>query len=584
MCHSPFATLRRAALPLVGVLPTLLLALLLTSAPRPIAAAPITDTGQLLSGGVPIASGLYDLKFGLYTAATGGTQVGSTLSVSSVPVEDGVFVVTLDFGSVVNGQTLYLQTAYRPHPSPGGTSYTTQTPRPLIPTSPYADYALVSGSTNALQGTGVSTTAPTTGQVLTYTGSLWTPQDIPAPTAYTAGTGLTLSGHQFSVAVPLALSSGGSSAVISATNTASNGTGVSGVANGGTAAYGVFGGSTSGAGIVGSSISGKGVYGTSGSGYAGYFKGGGTTGLYGESTITNGTGVSGVANTGSGAYGVFGGSTSGAGVTGSSTSGKGVYGTSGSGYAGYFKGGGTTGLYGESTITNGTGVSGVANTGSGAYGVFGGSTSGAGVTGSSSIGNGIYGSSMAGYGVYGTSSNNYSGYFAGSVGVTNTLVVGGDLNVSGNKNFQIDHPLHPDTMTLKHVCIESNLPENVYNGEVTTDAVGSAVVQLPDYFEALNKKPLYQLTVVGQFAQAVVATRVKDNQFTIKTDKPGVTVCWQVTGERNDAYQKAHPYQAEEQKAEKDQGKYLDPTSYGLPEDMVIGYQQQAHRTNTPKP
>ena len=159
-------------------------------------AAPITYTGQLLSGTAPVANGSYDFRFSLYTAATGGSQVGSTVSVPTVTVADGVFYVQLDFGSVVNGQTLYLQTAYRPHPSPGGTSYTTLAPRNLIPTSPYADYAAVSGSTNALQGKGISTTGPTTGQVLTYTGSLWTPQTA---TVYTAGTGLGLSGGQFSV-------------------------------------------------------------------------------------------------------------------------------------------------------------------------------------------------------------------------------------------------------------------------------------------------------------------------------------------------------------------------------------------------
>ena len=48
---------------------------------------------------------------------------------------------------------------------------------------------------------------------------------------------------------------------------------------------------------------------------------------------------------------------------------------------------------------------------------------------------------------------------------------------------------------------------NVYNGNVTTDANGDATVILPDYFEALNRDFLYQLTVIGQFAQAIVKDR-----------------------------------------------------------------------------
>ena len=72
---------------------------------------------------------------------------------------------------------------------------------------------------------------------------------------------------------------------------------------------------------------------------------------------------------------------------------------------------------------------------------------------------------------------------------------------------------------------------NVYNGTVTTDGNGEAAVALPGYFNALNHQCCYQLTVIGQFAQAIVAKEVgQDNQFTIKTSEPRVTVSWQVTG------------------------------------------------------
>ncbi len=95
---------------------------------------------------------------------------------------------------------------------------------------------------------------------------------------------------------------------------------------------------------------------------------------------------------------------------------------------------------------------------------------------------------------------------------------------------------------------------NIYNGNVTTDASGSATVTLPDYFDALNRDFRYQLTVVGQFAQAIVSRKIAGNTFEIRTDKPGVEVSWQVTGIRQDAYAKAHPIMVEEFKPAKEQG------------------------------
>ena len=36
--------------------------------------------------------------------------------------------------------------------------------------------------------------------------------------------------------------------------------------------------------------------------------------------------------------------------------------------------------------------------------------------------------------------------------------------------------------------------------------------------------------------QAVVATEIKDNRFSIRTDKPNVKVSWRVEGVRNDRF------------------------------------------------
>jgi len=114
-------------------------------------------------------------------------------------------------------------------------------------------------------------------------------------------------------------------------------------------------------------------------------------------------------------------------------------------------------------------------------------------------------------------------------------------------SFSITDPLNPNQL-LNHSFVESPDMMNIYNGSVITDKHGVATVILPDYFEALNRDFRYQLTPVGQFAQAIVAKKVEGNRFVIKTNKPGVEVSWQVTGIRHDPYANQHRIQVEEPK------------------------------------
>jgi hypothetical protein len=143
-----------------------------------------------------------------------------------------------------------------------------------------------------------------------------------------------------------------------------------------------------------------------------------------------------------------------------------------------------------------------------------------------------------------------------------TWVAPGNLNVvgkltKGSGTFAIDHPLDPTNKYLYHSFVESPDMMNVYNGNATTDQHGLAVVTLPSYFEALNKDFRYQLTPMGSFAQATVAKEVHDNQFTIRTNKPGIKVSWQVTGVRHDAFAEQNPIHVEEEKAPRDRGHYM---------------------------
>ena len=158
-----------------------------------------------------------------------------------------------------------------------------------------------------------------------------------------------------------------------------------------------------------------------------------------------------------------------------------------------------------------------------------------------------------------------------------TISSNGDVAIAGNLSkgggsFKIDHPLDPANKYLYHSFVESPDMMNVYNGNVITNQHGLATIVLPDYFEALNRDFRYQLTVIGQFAQAIVAKEVSRNRFTIKTSKPGVKVSWQVTGIRQDAYANAHRIQVEEEKPLQEQGHYLHPELFGAPPEQAVGY------------
>jgi hypothetical protein len=156
-----------------------------------------------------------------------------------------------------------------------------------------------------------------------------------------------------------------------------------------------------------------------------------------------------------------------------------------------------------------------------------------------------------------------AGLFSGNVQITGNISKGGG-------SFKIDHPLDPENKYLYHSFIESPDMMNIYNGNITTDANGEAVVELPSYFEALNRDFRYQLSVIGTFAQAIVAEEISNNRFTIKTSAPRVKVSWQVTGVRQDAYANKHRIPVEELKNENERGHYLYPEVFNQPEEKSI--------------
>jgi len=143
-------------------------------------------------------------------------------------------------------------------------------------------------------------------------------------------------------------------------------------------------------------------------------------------------------------------------------------------------------------------------------------------------------------GTYGFAANYQSsdgGYaqsaaFNGQTATASSQIRGYNLNCTGTKSFTIDHPLDPLNKILNHYSVESPEVMLCYRGAAVIGPDGRVPVQLPDYFEAMNRNPMVQLTGVGT-SDVYVAEKVIGNRFAIG-GKPGTEVYWTVTGERKD--------------------------------------------------
>lgn len=326
--------------------------------------------GRLQDAGTPV-NGTVDLRFALWDAATGGTQIGMTQDVTDHPVAKGLFTVPIDFeAKAFRGDARWLEIAV---------DGTTLTPRQPLTATPYAIYALQ---------------AP-------WSGLRDVPGDIADgddDTIYFAGDGLSLVGDTFHVAFAGSGAaatasrsdhdhfgeswSGAATSGLEVTNSASDAAALAGYATGtGGTRYGVYGEASYAAGM-----------GVKGRGYH--------LGVVGDTTATTGepVGVMGISDAGKGT-GVYGSASAtggnNRGVEGRSYSdeGIGVYGTAP-----------RRGVQGDASRTTGD-----------AYGVYG--------TADSTSGHGVYGEATATsgttYGVHGQTSspNGWGGYFGGGKGL-----------------------------------------------------------------------------------------------------------------------------------------------------------------------
>jgi trimeric autotransporter adhesin len=289
-----------------------------------------------------------------------------------------------------------------------------------------------------------------------------------------------------------------------------------------------------------------------------------------SSSVANGYGVYGLqtATTGTN-YGVLGvnNSINGAGVVGEGVSGVGGTSTvSPGGPGGYFIGYSAP----QNSNMNGTdGVDGYGGSGDDSQGTT--STGGIGVFGNG--GSGAYENGAGGFFQGGCCGTDF-GDGVDATGVTFAGVFTGDVSVSGVcygcSVVRIDHPLDPANKYFHHASVQSSEMKNMYDGTVTTDSQGQATVQLPEWFQVLNTDFRYQLTVIGQFAQAIVGHEIENNRFEIRTSAPNVKVSWQVTGVRQDAFAKAHPLVVEQEKEPRLRGYYIHPELYGAPPEKQI--------------
>ncbi len=99
--------------------------------------------GRLTDAGAP-ATGVYDLQFTLWDAATGGTAVAGPLTIEDVSVTSGLFIVSLDFGSAFTGQARWLAIGVRPGTSTG--AFTPLTQRQAITPAPHTTFSETSAT------------------------------------------------------------------------------------------------------------------------------------------------------------------------------------------------------------------------------------------------------------------------------------------------------------------------------------------------------------------------------------------------------------------------------------------------------
>lgn len=554
--------------------------------------AKLSYQGLLTStGGAPVEDGRYGLKFEIFNLPSGGL-LRHTETLDSVSVGRGAFSVILHPADTIFSESLYV--AVTALYGPGIISPLTFLPRSELTSAPYALNAKIippmtlSGTS---EGSIMSVTNLGNGSaVVGATSSAW------GMTAGVAGFAEPRWGSNFYDPVAVYGNSvnghgvGGISqykwGVIGVSDTSNgvrgvgfgNGAGVCGINT--TSGVGVFGQNELNTNYGGSFTGLGGVYGN-GIAYGGYFTSDTGKAVYGYAKKSSG--VYGRTDTSSCYGGLFYNSLGGAGVGGFNGSGGNAYThPSGSWYQAGGEFSGVNGVIGASSQDGGIGVLALSSlNGSNAFYAY--KSAGSGTAFQVTNNGGGTAAAIYNYGLgthtlyaYKSSGGDYAGYFYGNV------YVAGNLGASGTKSFRIDNPLNPTGEYLYHYAIESPQVQNMYDGTITLDAGGEAVVTLPSYFSAVNTGEYsYHLTPIGApMPSLYVSGEVSGNTFKVSGGVAGKKVSWSLYARRNDPWVRDHPARDVERKPASEAGTYIYPQGYGQPASM--GTDSKIQQANLP--
>lgn len=547
----------------------------------------ISYQGQLVDDTGPV-NDTCEMNFDLFATKTmTDTQIGSTQAISQVVVEDGLFLVVLDFGpDAFIGDTRWLETSVK---CGDDADFTLLEPRQPLAPAPHAMYA----RNIPLAGNGLSTRAARSDH--NHLGQQWNGNNDPLIIDGTFGVAPLVLNNQ--AADALRVNFGGTDG-FQVSEAVYDGVQVDIAGDNGVE---VFYAGADGVNVFSAGDDGLEVGYAAGDGV--YVYEAGFDGMYVYTTTYDGFNV---ANAGDDGFQVL---NSSYGLYASNVERDGVLiGTTGDDGVQVFSAGGngieinTAGLYGvyiANAAQDGVWVNQAADDGfyvtnaggdgvyvdtAGNFGAYVGTTTNDGIqiasagddglhilgTGTNSAdGDGVIVSSAARYGFYAFNTGADAARFVGDVSITGNLSKGGG-------SFKIDHPLDPENQYLSHSFVESPDMMNVYNGNAVLDENGETWVELPDYFEALNRDIRYQLTPIGAPGPNLyIASEVSDNRFRIAGGEPGSKVSWQVTGIRQDPYAEQNPIIVEEQKPADERGTYLHPDAYGQPEERGLDHQLQ---------
>lgn len=132
---------------------------------------------------------------------------------------------------------------------------------------------------------------------------------------------------------------------------------------------------------------------------------------------------------------------------------------------------------------------------------------------------------------------------SGNVGIGTTtptarLHIIGSITATGEKRFEIAHPVEPQRKLLLHAALEGPEAAVYYRGEAQL-VNSQASISLPPYFEALTRKEqrTVQLTSIDGWSPLFVERGVQEGQFMVRTANggdPTQRFYWEVKAVRAD--------------------------------------------------